>query len=759
MKKYLYIILVGFFLFIPVFSFAQSTNNTANNVVKVLGGTPTNSNNTTQVFTVPTPAPKDASAQSTIDILKGGTASTQAAPTTGSSSGANTSTSSSTAGTAGSAPTVSLNLIKANYDTSNAACVNLSQAADTSISSQLKCNSTIKKIWTYIIGLVDTVVVVALLAIAFATILHINYDTYGVKKALPAIIIGLVMAHFSLLICRYIVDFAQVLEATFYNSAGHLVSCPNAGNAADGIACGLSHTIFTQGIASINSTFIKGGAFFPTLILSLFIIWIPTVIILILALELYIRFYLLFFLTIIAPAAWLAISWGPIQGMFKKWWGEFTKWTFMGPLVMFYLWMSIMFYAKSNATEATFGTYLLSLMMLYLAVMAPKALGGAVGGFISNKVLGGVNKGGSAALKSYTGGVKNGWNAIGNITPRGEFAKRWGYDGATSLRAKSKGGWIGSTPGDLWKGYRKEKTDNDELRQLQVDSELAKKFGGGIINDVMSKQSLFKDKQAKAKAAKELYNLRHDVNYAAEKEKRRPNPYQGMSPAGLKSHQARIMASEDVDDIRQYAMAVAGSRHPVEGDPLVELMLSKKLKSGASPFDENFIYKLDNEKAKVGASGIYDPTIRDEAVEKHFGSEEAVRKGGANRTAQDLVHTYSEDDLRNYQTELAKIQNKPADERNDFETKNLTNVTKLLRRIEIATKNGNKMIKLDKGMMSGLGIETKPGDAGNHVNETIEALKKNTKAMDKLHRFAGTPVTKDLSNLMKRDQFIDESIR
>ena len=59
----------------------------------------------------------------------------------------------------------------------------------------LNDNESIKNVWQTFINIVDSLLIVVLIAIAFVEILHINIDTYGIKKILPSLILAIVGAN------------------------------------------------------------------------------------------------------------------------------------------------------------------------------------------------------------------------------------------------------------------------------------------------------------------------------------------------------------------------------------------------------------------------------------------------------------------------------------------------------------------------------------------------------------------------------------
>ena len=410
----------------------------------------------------------------------------------------------------------------------------------------LRNSKTVKALWSTILRIADTFVVLFLLAIAFATILHISYDTYGIKKAILPLIIGIILSHFSLVIVQNFTDFAQVMGAGMYNAA-------SSGQGASGMATNISNTFFTGGLKALEPTggevtavaliglftfaFVvpasAGAIFLGLLALALIMIAIPTLLILVLSFLLYARFYLITVLTIIAPLAWLTIMWSPVQGFLKTWWKQFTQWVFMAPVAIFFLWLAIAFSQSSIANgEANFGTYLLSLVMLYLAIQTPFKMGGQVTATMSKYAQ---SKALPVAKKAVGSSVNAGLNAWGQSNvPFGknkgkqwsqaygvmgldamkEGAKlRWGQGTATN-RAANAGTFVGLGPGgnkqraeQLRKKAQQERIDSEQFATGTGADRIQRIEDGSIKNpeDALTMIEMMAQKGEDAMGALEAY--------------------------------------------------------------------------------------------------------------------------------------------------------------------------------------------------------------------------------------------------------------
>lgn len=293
---------------------------------------------------------------------------TTGSPSPGSSSG--TSEGLSTTGTQLKAPNTS------NYPT-------LKEALDP-VSKGKGKTGWIFNIWNYCLSLVNIIVAGILIFLAFVNILRIQIDTYALKKALPTLIIAVILANFSMLICRMVVDFSDALTKTFAGDPKQLASdlqyAMGFVNASSGSTAGSTAAVGTElGILSFAVVMLFMGAPAVTLIalaIGFILCVIPGIGILILAFLLYVRTGVIYVLVAVSPLAFICMALPATQSFFKQWWGQFARWVFMAPVVFFLLKIASM--VKTEPGSFSIWAYVISLGMLYLAILVPFKMGGAV---------------------------------------------------------------------------------------------------------------------------------------------------------------------------------------------------------------------------------------------------------------------------------------------------------------------------------------------------------------------------------------------
>lgn len=209
-------------------------------------------------------------------------------------------------------------------------------------------NNVVSVGWPIVRDLCNMFFILILLIIAFATILRV--ESYSWKKNLPKLLIMAVLINFSKTICGLAIDFAQVIMLTFVNGfAGS-----GAGNLYDALGLGKIFEI-SKLPAQFSDKNISGMSVFGSLLLGLFILIIAGVVIVIFTVILAFRIVMLWILIILSPLAFLAMAIPAGTKYASQWFGEFTKNIIVGPVLAFFLWLSLA--TVGQLDYATFGGY------------------------------------------------------------------------------------------------------------------------------------------------------------------------------------------------------------------------------------------------------------------------------------------------------------------------------------------------------------------------------------------------------------------
>lgn len=239
--------------------------------------------------------------------------------------------------------------------------------------------SKVYGIWNIFIKLTNGFVVVVLIAVAFAQILRLNINTYGVKKILPTLVLAIIAANFSFLFCRLLIDFSSILVSYFLQGSGgtnatkvvgaltnisKTVStlsygpCTSSNIADAGKSCYTYGTLFWQGIANLM---ILAGAIVMLILAYLFII----------------RNWLIYFFVALAPLAFMSLVLPQTKSLFTQWWTNFSKWVFMPVLSVFWIWVGSLWFSNIGA-QGTLMSFIFSGVCFYLAITTPFKMGGTI---------------------------------------------------------------------------------------------------------------------------------------------------------------------------------------------------------------------------------------------------------------------------------------------------------------------------------------------------------------------------------------------
>ena len=231
------------------------------------------------------------------------------------------------------------------------------------------CNAStawVMTVWKVCMGLANAFVALALIFFAAVNIAHIDYDTYQLKKTFPKLIIGIILANFSLVICRMFADIASVITATFANNGLRALF--------EGVLAALGLTP-TASIGDAMAMYFFSNVLILWLIIIILAIFLG---ILVLGLLLLVRHAVILILAAAAPIAFIMLAFPPTEQYFKKWWEWWINWIFMGPIIMFMLWMAGEVGRSNFGTGFNVTASMAALLLVFLAAIVPFKLGGAV---------------------------------------------------------------------------------------------------------------------------------------------------------------------------------------------------------------------------------------------------------------------------------------------------------------------------------------------------------------------------------------------
>ena len=319
----------------------------------------------------------------------------------------------------------------------------------------------VKAGWEICRGLCNMFFALALLVMAFATILRI--DKYGMKEYLWKIVVAALLINFSLVIAGVFIDASQVFTNYFKEAAGgtkHSISAQlmkglNAANTLDVYdASTKGETVrdadgnvkITADTGEVGKQLATGAQGAVSVLISAIF---GSIVMLITAFTLFaacvfliVRIVVIWLLLIFSPFAWLSFALpGKAGSLWDKWWQNFLKWVFFAPIYAFFIYL-VTLMIGSGSTNVIASIFANSRD----GVLEGKGFTGILSGMLQGGVqmllqyiiiivilLGGLFIAQSFGIYGAKGIIKMGRGMVGGL---GSIAQRWMAKGAESQAKK-----------------------------------------------------------------------------------------------------------------------------------------------------------------------------------------------------------------------------------------------------------------------------------------------------------------------------------
>lgn len=224
-------------------------------------------------------------------------------------------------------------------------------------------------------GIMTVLALIFLFFLAFANILHININTYSVKRALPMIIVAFIggyLAIYIVFILSILADFLFSLSSfspqqalhPMFNIFGGYLGNPFLSDISASATTGPQNSVnlvFEVGktlISSSEATFIGG-------IVGSIMLIIPAVVVFIFEYVLALRPFVIQILAILSPFAFASLILPQTQIIFRKWWTFLLIAIFYAPIVNFFFYL-ISLLPTDNSSEIV----IITLWALKIVVIA-----------------------------------------------------------------------------------------------------------------------------------------------------------------------------------------------------------------------------------------------------------------------------------------------------------------------------------------------------------------------------------------------------
>lgn len=253
---------------------------------------------------------------------------------------------------------------------------------------------TIAGVWRSILNLVNVFIIIVLIFIAFANILRININTYGIKKFLPTLFLAVIAANFSFLFCRLFVDFSNAIHDLLINGGGAGIEMGTVDTTAPASieeVCNGAYDSPQIGIAKsfcvdkeLENSMVTANGTFDWAVLGKYIFYsliqlAGAIFVLILAVLFFIRNYVIYFLVALSPLAMMSIILPQTKQAWNMWWTNFMRWAFLPTISLFWIWVGAKWMGLGIDTS---GFSLMSAIFagvcFYLAITTPFKMGGSI---------------------------------------------------------------------------------------------------------------------------------------------------------------------------------------------------------------------------------------------------------------------------------------------------------------------------------------------------------------------------------------------
>ncbi|MFZ2804054.1 MAG: hypothetical protein WA001_02415 [Patescibacteria group bacterium] len=412
--------------------------------------------------------------------------------------------------------------------------------------------------WPLVRDIVNMFFIVVLLVVAFSTI--IGYQEFHYKKVLPKLLLMVVLINFSKTLVGIMIDFSQVITLTFVNGFKQAAF----GNFTK--AFGISQMLNT---AQATGQSVAGGAgqvlttmeqVITTLVFDIVILSVTATVLLIMCIYFLVRVVLLWMLLIFSPIAFFSLALPgkmqkAISALSSDWWSRLGSLLTGGPIVAFFLWLTLAvvqsnaapfsaFYQQSSSTESasisptlstvssptSITTMMVAIIMLLTGLNTAVAVSKAAAPKLGEIAQSIKSSGGPVGVASrFTGRqVDRRYNVTGrvgaNLTQAGQsLAARGGFIGGLAGGALGRAGaastrYAAAERGQISSAFESRTKGHSPTQTLQmVDSEIAfaKSTGNKRSADVLSVQRgmIMKDGES-IKARTKQYEI---ANLAAPK--------------------------------------------------------------------------------------------------------------------------------------------------------------------------------------------------------------------------------------------------
>lgn len=290
--------------------------------------------------------------------------------------------------------------------------------------------------WEAMRDITNLVFILVLLGIALDYIL---FNSVGVKRALPRLLLVAILINFSLPIAGVVLDFANVFTVFFINQAtggkGLTETFANYLHLTD--LYKLNESSMTS-IAAATGNILTNTIFIILLLIGMIFVFIA------LAIMFFIRYFYISILLVVLPLVLVASILPQMGGHFKKWTNKFIQWTMFAPAATFFLYLTIVFLGSYSTPTSSLisvvgiGTDLTKFIFAWMLMLMSLFAAQSMGIYGASTAIATWGRGTKWARGKAWGATKTGAAAAGRRMKADERVEKL----ATNIQ-KAVPGWLG----------------------------------------------------------------------------------------------------------------------------------------------------------------------------------------------------------------------------------------------------------------------------------------------------------------------------
>lgn len=268
-------------------------------------------------------------------------------------------------------------------------------------------DSPIFTIWLYARNITNIVFIIFLMVVIYSQITGFGISNYGIKKALPRLIISVILVNLSYLICVLAVDVSNIVGHSLHDFLiGVADSAASSSQLGEGVTVSFYNVFTTIAVGGVIGALAIGlsGGFLALLLAIIPVILGGIVAVAIGLVTVSLRHAVIILLVTISPLAFVAYLLPNTEKWYKKWVGLFSQMLFFYP--MFSLLFGVSRVASGiliGSADSMLGIILglaVQVLPLIFAIKMMK-MSGTILGSIS-RTLGRIEDKASAGVRAYT---------------------------------------------------------------------------------------------------------------------------------------------------------------------------------------------------------------------------------------------------------------------------------------------------------------------------------------------------------------------